>query len=74
MNLNFKKTNSLPKKGSFVALHNIFPVETKNSLGLVVKIKKDPLGFNYEVFEFANSKTYTHHISTLIPLKTVWKK
>lgn len=74
MELTFKKSKLLPRKGSYVALHNIFPIENKNCLGLVINVKKDPLGFNYEVFEFANSKTYTHHISTLIPLKTVWKK
>lgn len=74
MNIKFKKSKTLPRNGKFVALRNAFPVENKNNLGLVVNVRRDPLGFNYDILEFHDFKIYTHHISTLIPLKSAWKK
>lgn len=69
-----KRRNRIkPKKGMFVALHNIFPVENKYGLGIIVEITNDPLGFNYGVFEFGDNKLFHHHISTIIPLKTKCK-
>jgi hypothetical protein len=70
MKLEFEKSEGTPRKGAYVALHNIFPVTSKGGLGLVVAVKKDSLGFNYGVFEFYDKKIYYHHISTLITLKT----
>ncbi len=72
MKLQFEKSKGKPKKGMFVALHNCFPVEAKGSLGIIVEIKKDALGFNYGVFEFYDNKIYHHHISTIIPLNVRW--
>lgn len=72
MKLQFEKTNAKPRKGMFVALHNCFPIQSKGSLGVIIKIKKDGLGFNYHVHEFSDKKIYRHHISTIIPLKAKW--
>ena len=56
LSLEFEKTKHKPQKGMFVSLHNIYPVENINELGIIVDIKKDPLGFNYGVFEFYDKK------------------
>jgi len=57
------------KIGTLVSLHNAFPPKSKEDIGVIEEIKKDPLGFNYGVRNFHNNKIYFHHSSTIRPFE-----
>jgi hypothetical protein len=57
------------KVGTLVSLHNTFPPRDKEDIGVIVDIKKDPLGFDYAVRNFHNDKVHFHHSSTIRPFE-----
>ena len=69
----YYKKMAEPKVGMMVALHNVFPPQSKYDLGFIIDINKerDP-SFPYRVFEYGDQKTYWHHISMIIPIELVF--